>query len=100
MTTHAQAGTMLHLAAPPRNDNSHNTMPDLTAGHRGLLRSLASGAALSPSTTWVPPSDRLIFHLDLRLLPDQGYVTSFNSDSTKSGQHHSSTRRDNSRALP
>ena len=52
----SQAGTMLHLAAEPRNDT--NTAPDLAAGRRGLLRSLASGSALSPSTTWVPPSDR------------------------------------------
>lgn len=51
-----QAGTMLHLAAEPRND--HSTTPDLAAGRRGLLRSLASGTALGPSTTWVPPSDR------------------------------------------
>ena len=55
---HTQAGTMLHLAAEPRNNNHNNTPPDLTAGRCGLLRSLASGAALSPSTTWVPPSDR------------------------------------------
>jgi hypothetical protein len=27
-------------------------------GRCGLLRSLASGTMLSPSTTWVPPSDR------------------------------------------
>ena len=52
----SQAGTMLHLAAAPRND--HSTTPDLAAGRRGLLRSLASGTALGPSTTWVPPSDR------------------------------------------
>jgi len=51
-----QAGTMLHLAAQPRN--AFSTTPDLAAGRRGLLRSLADRAALSPSTTWVPPSDR------------------------------------------
>ncbi len=61
----SQAGTMLHLAAEPRND--HSTMPDLTAGHRGLPCSLASGAALSPSTTWVPPSDRHAFILTIGL---------------------------------
>ena len=54
MTT--QAGTMLHPAAELRNAPS--TTPDLAAGRRGLLRSLASGTALGPSTTWVPPSDR------------------------------------------
>lgn len=52
----SQAGTMLHLAAEPRNGQSMT--PDLATGHHGLLRSLASGAALGPSTTWVPPSDR------------------------------------------
>ncbi len=56
-----QAGAMLHLAAEPRNDL--NMTPDLAAGRHGLLRSLASGAALSPSTTWVPPSDRHPFTL-------------------------------------
>lgn len=50
-----QAGTMLHLAAQPRSSNSMT--PSLTAGHHGLLRSLASSTALGPSTTWVPPSD-------------------------------------------
>lgn len=54
MTT--QAGTMLHPAAELRNAPSMT--PDLAAGRHGLLRSLASGAALGPSTTWVPPSDR------------------------------------------
>jgi hypothetical protein len=49
-------GTMLHPAVERRNAPS--TTPDLAAGRRGLLRSLASGAALSPSTTWVPSSDR------------------------------------------
>jgi hypothetical protein len=57
MTT--QAGTMLHPAVERRNAPS--TTPDLAAGRHGLLRSLASGAALSPSTTWVPPSDRHLF---------------------------------------
>jgi hypothetical protein len=57
----SQAGTMLHLAAEPRNDP--NMTPDLAAGRHGLLRSLASGSALSPSTTWVPPSDRHPFIL-------------------------------------
>ncbi len=51
-----QAGTMLHPAAAPRNAPS--TTPNLAAGRRGLLRSLASGTALGPSTTWVPPSGR------------------------------------------
>lgn len=45
----SQAGTMLHLAAEPRNGQSMT--PDLATGHHGLLRSLASGAALGPSTT-------------------------------------------------
>ena len=52
---------MLHLAAEPRNDLSMT--PDLTAGRHRLLRSLASDAALSPSTTWAPPSDRHPFIL-------------------------------------
>ena len=52
----SQTGTMLHPAAEPRNAPS--TTPNHSAGRRGLLRSLASGTALSPSTTWVPPSDR------------------------------------------
>lgn len=51
-----QAGTMLHLAAEPRNAAS--TTPDLALRRRGLRCSLASGSALGPSTTWVPPSDR------------------------------------------
>jgi hypothetical protein len=51
-----QAGTMLHPAAALRNAPS--TPPNLAAGRRGLLRSLASGAALGPGTTRVPPSDR------------------------------------------
>ena len=56
-----QAGTMLHPAAAPRNASS--TTPNLAAGRRGLLRSLASDTALGPSTTWVPPSDRHSFIL-------------------------------------
>ena len=82
----SQAGIMRHLASEPRNEP--NMMPGLAsslrsssvrgtqapsgacyrpfgryrarlaAGRHGLLRSLASGAALDPSTTWVPPSDR------------------------------------------
>ena len=51
-----QAGTMLHPAAELRN--AHNTQPDLTAGLRELRCSLATGVALGPSTTWVPPSSR------------------------------------------
>ena len=54
-----QAGTMLHPAAEPRNAPS--TTPNLAAGGRGLPSSLASGAALGPSTTWVPPSDPMAF---------------------------------------
>jgi hypothetical protein len=38
-------------------------MPNLAAGHRGLLGSLASDMALSPSTTWVPHSNRHAFIL-------------------------------------
>ena len=53
-----QAGTMLHPGAQPAGRAPDSTMPGHVAGHRGLLRSLASGAALSPSTTWVPPSGR------------------------------------------
>ena len=41
----SQAGAMLHLEA----------------GRLGLLRSLVSGTALGPSTTWGPPSDRHLF---------------------------------------
>ena len=52
-----QAGTMLHLAAEPRN--GPNIPPDhAMTGRYGLLRSLASDTALGPSTTWVPPSGR------------------------------------------
>jgi len=51
-----QAGTMLHLAAEPRNNSSMT--PDLAIGRHGLLRSLTSGTALGPSTTCVPPSGR------------------------------------------
>ena len=51
-----QAGTMLHPAAAPRNALSMT--PNLAVGRHGLLRSLASDAALGPSTTWVPLSDR------------------------------------------
>ena len=58
----AQAGTMLHPAAELRNAPSMT--PSLAAGRHGLLRSLASGTALGPSTIWVPPSCRLIIHLD------------------------------------
>jgi hypothetical protein len=61
----SQVGTMLHLAAEPRND--HRMMPDLAAGHHGRLRSLASGPALGPSPTWVPPSDRHAIILTTRL---------------------------------
>ncbi len=52
----SQAGTMLHPAVERRNAPSMT--PDLAAGRHGLLRSLASGAALGTSTTWVPPSDQ------------------------------------------
>ena len=62
-----QAGTMLHLAAEPRNDL--NMTPDLAAGRHGLPRSLASGAALGQSTTWVPPSDRHSFTLTTGFAP-------------------------------
>ena len=79
-----QAGTMLHPAAEPRNATS--TMPDLAAGHRGLLRSLASDTALGPSTTWVPPSGRLAYILTnnhpLTSIP----LAALNCGSTKSGQ--------------
>ncbi len=44
-----QAGTMLHPAAALRNAPSMT--PNIAAGRRGLLRSLASGSALGPSTT-------------------------------------------------
>jgi hypothetical protein len=57
----AQAGTMLHPAAELRNAPSMT--PSLAAGRHGLLRSLASGTALGPSTIWVPPSDRHLFSL-------------------------------------
>ena len=81
-----QAGTMLHPAAEPRNATS--TMPDLAAGHRGLLRSLASDTALGPSTTWVPPSGRLAYILTnnhpLTSIP----LAALNCGSTKSGQDH------------
>jgi hypothetical protein len=81
----AQAGIMLHPAAELRNAAS--TTPYLAAGRCGLPRSLASGAALSPSTTWVPPSDRLAFHLDHRHPAGHTLSDSLNYDSAKSGQH-------------
>ena len=85
MTSHAQAGTMLHPAAELRNASS--TTPCLAAGRCGLPRSLASDAALSPSTTWVPPSDRHTFHIDRRHPAGKDLSSSFNYDSAKSGQH-------------
>ena len=85
MIVAAQAGIMLHPAAELRNAAS--TTPYLAAGRCGLPRSLASGAALSPSTTWVPPSDRLAFHLDHRHPAGHTLSDSLNYDSAKSGQH-------------
>ena len=61
-----QTGTMLHPVAAPRNARSMT--PNLTAGRHGLLRSLASGMALGPSTTWVPPSNRHTDSLTKHLL--------------------------------
>ncbi len=75
MTPYAQAGIMLHPAAELRNAAS--TTPYLAAGRCGL-----------PSTTWVPPSDRLAFHLDHRHPAGQTVFDSLNSDTAKSGQHH------------
>ena len=85
-----QAGTMLHPAAEPRN--APNTTPNRVAGRRGLTCSLASGLALSPSTTWVPPSCRLITHLDQSLPICHIPTNTVNQDSTKSGQHHRARR--------
>ena len=87
MIPYAQAGIMLHPAAELRNASS--TTPYLAAGRCGLPRSLASDAALSPSTIWVPPSDRLAFHLDHRHPAGQTVFNSLNSDTAKSGQHQS-----------
>lgn len=87
MTPYAQAGIMLHPAAQLRLRSASSTAPYLTAGRCGLPRSLASDAALSPSTTWVPPSDRLDFHLDHRHPAGQTVFDSLNSDTAKSGQH-------------
>ena len=56
-----QAGTMLHPAAELRNAPSMTA--SFAAGRHGLLHSLASGAALDPSTTWGLPSDRHLFSL-------------------------------------
>ena len=85
MIVAVQAGIMLHPAAELRNAAS--TTPYLAAGRCGLPRSLASGAALSPSTTWVPLSDRLAFHLDHRHPAGHTLFDSLNYDSAKSGQH-------------
>ena len=85
MIPYAQAGIMLHPAAELRNAAS--TTPYLAAGRCGLPRSLASDAALSPSPTWVPPSDRLAFHLDHRHPAGQTVFDSLNSDTAQSGQH-------------
>lgn len=79
-----QAGTMLHPAAELRNELTMT--PDLAAGRHGLLRSLASDAALGPSTTWVPPSGRLASQFDQFHLPGQHPLAVFNCGSTKSGQ--------------
>ena len=85
MTWFSQAGTMLHPAAELRNAPS--TTPYLAAGRCGLRGSLASSAALGPSTTWVPPSDRLAFHLDHRHPTCHISSDKLNYDSVKSGQH-------------
>jgi hypothetical protein len=89
MSWFLQAGTMLHPAAQLRLQSAASTTPYLAAGRCGLPRSLASDAALSPSTTWVPPSDRLAFHLDHRHPTGHTLSDSLNYDSAKSGQHHS-----------
>ena len=88
MTRYAQAGTMLHPAAELRNASS--TTPYRAAGRGGLPRSLASDAALSPSTTWVPPSDRLTLHLAHWHRACHSLPSSLNYHSIKSGQHQSS----------
>jgi len=80
-----QAGTMLHPAAGLRNGPS--TTPGLAAGRCGLPYRLASDAALSPSTTWVPPADRLAFQLDQTHATDHFLSRSLSYDSAKSGQH-------------
>jgi hypothetical protein len=49
---------MLHPGAKRRSPQ--NVTPGQMVGRHGLLGSRASGAALGPTTTWVPPSDRLI----------------------------------------
>jgi hypothetical protein len=85
VTPYAQAGTMLHPAAELRNASS--TTPYRTAGRCGLLRSLASDTALSPSTTWVPPSDRLTLHLAHWHRACHSLSSSLNYHSVKSGQH-------------
>lgn len=96
MTPYAQAGSMLRSAAQLRNASSKT--PYLAAERCGLPRSLASDAALSPSTTWVPPSDRLAFHLDHRHPAGQAVFDSLNSDTAKSGQHHRRTQSPNAHA--
>lgn len=72
----------LHPAAELRN--AARTTPYRAAGRCGLPRRLDSGAALSPSTIWVPPSDRLAFHLDHRHPAGQTVFDSINSDTAKS----------------
>ena len=58
--------------------------------HQDMRRgidTLASGAALGPSTTWVPPSDLLVFQLDHPPPTSQIFFHSLNHHSVKSGQH-------------
>jgi hypothetical protein len=86
--TAPQAGTMLHPGAQPAGRAPDSTTPDVAAGCRGLLRSLASGLALSPSTTWVPPSNRLGNHIDEPQPIGEKFLDDVNSRSVKSGQDH------------
>jgi hypothetical protein len=84
------SGRLASCSTPRRSRGScaYSTTPDLAAGRRGLLRSLASGMALSPSTIWVPPSSRLADHLDEYRLDGEHFIDVVNNRSAKSGQDH------------
>ncbi len=82
------SGRLASCSTPRRSRGScaDSTMPDLAAGHRGLPRSLASDMALSPSTTWVLPSSRLVQYLDEYRSDREPFIDVVNNRSAKSGQ--------------
>ena len=93
------SGRLASCSTPRRSRSScaYSTTPDLAAGRRGLLRSLASGMALSPSTIWDPPSSRLADHLDEYRLDGEHFIDVVNNRSAKSGQDQSSSQTSSAR---